>query len=279
MRNSTRSWILLSFISVLFVAIGYHWGQREGLLWGFAIALILNTVVYFYGDVFIQRQFSSYRVEGYDPYGLIKILRRLTKTAGMPNPQVRIIPSASMVAFSVGRNAKNSCIFVSQGLVDRLDERELEAVIAYELASIKTFNTLASTIASGLMSGILILPSLIDKGLSWAVGKKWEFQRSGQLTIWLFVPICLFVLKLCVKDTTPNEIDELASEWIGSKERLAKTLWKLDSYAQTLPYRVPAPLAHLFMVNPLTNRGWTRYFASQMSTRHRIKKLLGYYPL
>jgi heat shock protein HtpX len=235
--------------------------------------------VYFYGDIFIVRQFSGQDVEGHDPYGLTVMLKKLSRRAGMSVPWIRILPNPSLIAFSVGRNTKNSCIFVSQGLVDRLDKEEVEAVLAYELASIATHNTLASTIASGLMNGLMIIPNIIDQGISWALSIKWEAQRRGQFTVWFVVPLCLVILKLCIKESTPGEIDAVASEWLESKDLLAKTLWKLDSYSNTLPYRAPAALAHLFMVNPLTKKGWTRYFVHRMSTEHRIKKLLGYYPI
>ncbi len=279
MKNSTRAWLLLSLISIFLVSVGYHLASREGLLWGFAIALILNSVVYFYGDIFIVRQFNGKNVEGYDPYGLTLILRKLSKRAGVEAPWIRILPTSSLIAFSAGRNTKNSCIFVSHGLVNRLEPEELEAVLAYELASIVTYNTLASTIASALMNGLMVIPNIIDQGLSWALNIKWVAQKRGQFTVWLVLPLCQIILKLCIKETTPSEIDAQASEWLSSKSILAKTLWKLESYAQTLPYKAPAPMAHLFMVNPLTKKGWTRYFVHRMTTEHRIKKLLGYYPI
>ncbi|MEZ4871943.1 MAG: hypothetical protein R2827_06800 [Bdellovibrionales bacterium] len=98
MKNSTRAWVLLSFISVLFVATGYHLGGREGLLWGFAAALIINTLVYFYGDIFILRQFSGRIIEGYDPYGLAKTLKKSAAEPICP-PLIKVTPQKSTHCF------------------------------------------------------------------------------------------------------------------------------------------------------------------------------------
>ncbi|MEZ4871944.1 MAG: hypothetical protein R2827_06805 [Bdellovibrionales bacterium] len=85
-------------------------------------------------------------------------------------------------------------MFLSQGLVDKLSTEEIEAILAYELVSIKTHNTLASTIASGIMAGLLIVPTpIIDRGISWAIDRKWEPQSLDNLWYGFSFPYaCLF---------------------------------------------------------------------------------------
>lgn len=279
MRNSTRAWILLSAISLALIVTGNIIGGREGLLWGFALALTINTLCYFYLDLRLPIILKAKIVEGQDPWLLLQNVNMLAKKAKLACPEVYIYKSSTPNVLACGRSWKHGKIFISSGALQQLKPDEVVALLAYQVASIKSFDVVAQSILATLSKGILFIPQQLDRFLALAIGPHWEFQKQGQITTWLAAPLVALLVKLCITNESTLSTDLLASNLCDSKNSLAQSLWKLESYRKTKPENIPAHLNHLYMVNPLTGQSWTKYFNLQPAIKNRIENLIGYYPI
>lgn len=279
MKNSTRSWILLSILSLSFIVLGNLLAGREGLLWGLACALCTNTLVYFYSDLQLPTIYKARILQGQDSWGILSTVSKFAKKCRIPSPAVYIYHSPTPQSFCFGRNLKSAKILLSDSLIETLSSKELDTVLAYHLICIRNLDSLAFTIASTIAKGIMFLPQQLDKIIALALGPKWEFQKSGQITAWLFAPIAAFIIKLCIQQKSLNLNDLAAAELCDSSQDLAKAIWKVHSYRKTKPQNISAALSHLFIVNPLIGKCWTKYFNLQSNTEDRIKNLIGYFPL
>ena len=280
MKSSTRAWIFLTLTSLAFLLIGHSLGGRRIIKKKMVVSLSINCLVYLYADQQILSSFQSRPLEGQDPWGVLTMSRKLAETAKIPIPQIVITNSFSPQALSVGRSPERSAIVITDGLLQRFSGEELRAVLAYCIANIKRQDTLAYLVGAAFCRGILLITQSLDAVVRWLIGtKKKSYAPHSHLFTYLFAPLCHLILKLAVRPQSYYDSDQLAASLISEPQIYARTLWKLRSYSMTLPYPVPAAYAHAFIVNPLTNKGWARYFHTQPSVEQRISRLIGYYPI
>ncbi len=280
MNKVSRAWIFLIAHSIGLILLGQAIAGREGLLWGLVLSLSINTLIYLYADEKVVNFFRGKALEGNDPWGALKTTRELCNKTKLPMPQVIIFQNDSPQALAVGRSWEHSAIILSSGLLETLSSSELEAIIAFNLTCIKKQDTLSSLIATTLCGLALTISQFLDSIMRWLIGaKKEKYSAQSHFFTYCISPFCYLILKFTVNEQSYFKSDELAAKLISDPRNLANALWKLESYANTRPFAAPASYAHLFVVNPLTSKGWTRYFQAQPSIKRRIKKIIGYYPI
>ncbi|MCB0412736.1 MAG: M48 family metalloprotease [Bdellovibrionales bacterium] len=282
MKNSTRTWYFLTFISIALILGGHALNGRPGLLWGVGLAALLNTLVYFYSDLKLDKIFRGRIVDGQDPWGLIEMTRQMSSKARIEIPLVVILNVPGYQAFATGKSTSHNKIFVTEDLLKNFDKEELQAVIAYLVANIKNQDTISFGVAS-LLSGVILSTSLfLDKKFSWIFSSnlyKKVSQSQGGILTWLLAPLASVIVRISISRENYFKTDALAVSWLDNPKAYARALWKLESYTQTMPIRVPLDTAHMFIVNPLTKNAKTRYFRIQPNTEKRIKRLIGYFPI
>ncbi|MCB0392755.1 MAG: M48 family metalloprotease [Bdellovibrionales bacterium] len=280
MKSTHRAWLTLATFSLLIIYFGYALAEREGVLWGLVISLSINSIIYLYVESKVLNSFSVDPIEGQDPWGLILSLQDIIQKARIPQPEVLVLKNPSPQVFLLSKSWLNSHIVVTTGLLERLNKKDLKAILAYCVATIKRQDSFAHLVAMAFISTILWVGQIFDKIYRWLVGIKGQgpFFHNYPFTYCLS-PFAKIILKFIVKEKDYMEADKLAGSFVGSPKDLAHALWKLQSYSLTLPLNSPVYLAHGFIVNPLTPKGWTRYFQAQPSVKDRIKNLIGYYPV
>lgn len=280
MRSSTKAWLFLVAFSLILVFLGHIIAGRQGLLWGLVLSLSVNSAVYFFSDQRIINNFPGRAMEGQDPWGLAQIVTLIAKRARMPNPHIIVLPESAAQAISVGRSWKSGTLIFTEGLLESLSQEELEAAVAYLLATIRRQDTLILGMASSFCGFAMFISQKLDALTRVILGSRKEFDSflSHPFT-YMISPFVFPILRLVVSSATYYSADAQAAEYLGDPRRIAQVLWKLNSYRSTKPFSAPASMAHLFIVNPLTTSGLGRYFQAQPSVEKRIKKLLGYYPI
>lgn len=254
--------------------------DRQGLLWGFAIAVGIHSSVYFYSDLRILRRFNGRLLEGQDPWGIILNTKKLSQRAKIPAPKVYIIKSMSPQAFSVGRNWHVSRIVLTEGVLSHLNEEEIKAILAYQIATIKNNDTLAFTTSGVLVGFLLSLTANLDRAYRWLfVVKRKDLGMKSYLFTWLLSPIISMLLKIHVHSKNYFEIDKMAAGLLGAPESLAQVIWKLESFKSTLPFKAPVSMSHMLMTSAFQPKGWLKHFITHPPQSKRIKKLVGYYPI
>ena len=156
--------VLLTLLTLLFVFIGGIVGGTQGMLIAFVMAGVMNFVSYFYSDTLVLRHYHAVEVSEEEASGLYAIVKRLAKSANLPLPQVYIIPDQVPNAFATGRNPQNAAVAVTEGLLELLDEEEVEAVLAHELSHVRHYDILVGTIAATIAGAIGVIANMMQFG-------------------------------------------------------------------------------------------------------------------
>lgn len=290
--RAAKVWVVLGAISLALIFGGHAMG-RFGLLIGFLLALSINSIVYFYADIRIAKLFSGRELEGQDPWGLRRQTKELARAIGAKTPNLVIIQSSTPLAFSAGLIPQQARIYLSSELLKRLTNDEIRIVLAYELHRLKTQQTSSATAASALVGLITLTASMIDDILLFRwVGDFLPSVRAkretllknagiilGPMTL-LVSPLVALLVRLSVSRKALIASDRIAGETTRTGAgTVARTLWKLDSYAKTRPFPVNLAEAHLFTVSPLTRYPLWRFASAQPPIEARLKALTGHEPL
>lgn len=278
MDGSFKALLFLVLISVLVIFLGAEMGGRQGLLLGVGLALSINCLVYFYGELRAVDLFGGQKLEGQDPWGIRQIVQNKARILKIPAPTIYLLPSATPQALTLGRSRSHAKIFLTEGVFKKFGAREWEALVAYQMACIARMDTLAYHFASAGSDFILSFAKVADRLLAWLIGRKNDGETSLLITT-LLSPLAGLLAHLAVGRGNYLKADRLASEVCGDAKLMAELLWKLESFSATNPLKAPAAAAPMFIVNPLTKRGIGRYFQTQPSVRKRILNLVGYYPI
>ncbi|MCB0350182.1 MAG: heat-shock protein, partial [Bdellovibrionales bacterium] len=165
MKSVTKAWVFLALLSLTLVVLGHYLGGREGLLTALMLALGINSFVYFYEDKRVLSLLGGEPLEGQDSYGIQDSVRRLSIKARIPAPRIIILPSRAPQAAVVGRGISHGTLVLTQGCLEKFSRPELEAILAYQIASIRSLNTLAFAVGSFISSIGLAITETLDTGL------------------------------------------------------------------------------------------------------------------
>nr|WP_295905950.1 M56 family metallopeptidase [uncultured Bdellovibrio sp.] len=268
-NNNTKVWIFILTSSLALLIAGYQLGERLGLLIGFFLALFLNFFVFFYGESRVLAKLNAKRMKGQDAWGLIDKVQKMSAKLRMPVPAIYITPHSSANAFCVGQSWKRSSLGFTVGLLQKLDDKELEAVVAHQLCHIRRLDTFAFGVTSTIANSVVGLGQFLDNFLPYKL----------QFFMPLFSPIGWFIIKSVVGEKSFFENDLMASELLENRHQLGEVLWRMEGLAQTQPLEIPPCTSHLFMVNPEGFNQKNLFLKSHPAIEVRLQKLMGYYPI
>lgn len=158
-----RTLVLLAVLIALFTLIGYTLFGLRGLAVFGAIAVGLNLFSYWFSDRLVRRATGAEEITPEQSPGLHFLVERTAQDVGTLKPKVYAIATPVPNAFATGRSPRRAAVIVTTGLVAALDERELAAVLAHELAHIKNRDTLWGTMIATACSAVMLtmLPFLL----------------------------------------------------------------------------------------------------------------------
>jgi heat shock protein HtpX len=272
--NYLRTTVLMAALIALLAVGGRAVGGAQGMLLFGGLGLVMNFVMYWFSDKIALLAHRAREVSRAQAPTLYTIVERLTRRAGMPMPRIYIIPSTAANAFATGRNPRHAAVAVTEGILQLLNERELEAVLAHELSHVKNRDVLVGTIAAGMAGLISSIGYVMRFGLMFAGGSRDGDRRGGGLgaLAWIIVaPIIAVLLQLAISRSREYGADASGAALCDDPEGLASALASLQATQQVRPYEFAGPAtAHLFIVNPL--RGGTAALMNLFSTHPPIEK-------
>jgi heat shock protein HtpX len=188
-------------------------------------------------------------------------------------PQLYIIPEEMPNAFATGRDQEHAVVAVTEGLLNLLDEEEVEAVIAHELSHIKHYDMLVGTVAATLAGAIAMLANF---GMFFGGNDEERPNPIVMLVLMIIMPLAATIIQMTVSRNREFMADEGAARITGHPEWLQSALIKLDNYARRmiLPEAEPQT-AHMFIINPFTGKDFSmkELFSTHPSTEQRVARL------
>jgi heat shock protein HtpX len=268
----------MTFMMVLFVAIGGALGGRSGMVMAIVIATVMNVGMYWFSDKLVLSMYHAKPVTEVEAPELHAIVRMLVQKAGMPMPKVYIIPEETPNAFATGRNPEHAVVAVTQGIMRILSRDELSGVIAHELAHIKHRDMLTGTIVATIAGAISMLAQMAQWAMIFGGGRRDNDDEGGSpivaIVMMIVAPIAAMLVQMAISRTREFEADKGGAQIAGHPSGLANALLKLEKGSQIIPMHDAKPAtAHMFIVNPLTGGGLMKLFSTHPPIEERVKRL------
>jgi heat shock protein HtpX len=275
-----RTGVLLILLSVLLVAAGGAIGGQSGLKIALGIAVLMNGVSYFFSDKIALASSHAQQVSREQVPRLYEVMERLAAKARLPMPKLYVIPEPAPNAFATGRNPQHASVAVTQGLLELMNDDELEGVIAHELSHVRNYDILTSSIAATIAGAITYLASMGR----WAMlfggfGRNRDDDREGgglaALLMIFLAPFAALLLQLFLSRTREYSADETGARMVGQPYGLISALQKLGAYNQRIPTTSVSPsTAALCIVKPMFGGGTvSSLFSTHPPLEKRIQAL------
>jgi heat shock protein HtpX len=279
--NTLKTAFLLTGLTLLLVLAGDYFGGQNGMILALLFAAAMNFFSYFYSDKIALKMYSAKPVTREELPRVYQVVERMTQRIGLPMPKIYVIPSDSPNAFATGRNPQHASVAVTNGILNLLNDDELEGVLAHELGHVKNRDILTSSIAATLAGAITILARMgYWAALFGGYGGGRDRDRGGggigALFMLILAPIAAALIQLAVSRSREYEADATGAHITGNPYALASALEKLDAYSKRLPLAASSTNAHLFIVAPMISaRDLAGLFSTHPPIAKRIERLIG----
>jgi heat shock protein HtpX len=267
---------LLGLMSAVLLVGGEYLGGRSGLIMGLGLAVVMNFIGYFFSDKIALRMYSAQPVsETENPrvYARIGPLTRgLCQRMGLPMPKLWAIPEHSPNAFATGRNPKHASVAVTAGLLELMEDHELEGVIAHELGHVRNRDILISSVAATLAAAITMLARM-----AFFFGGRSDDEDSNpmaSLLMLILAPIAAVLIQMAISRTREFSADATAAKSCGSPFGLVSALKKLEAYSKRIPMDASPATAHMFIIKPFSGSSLLKLFSTHPPTEERIARLM-----
>jgi len=277
--NTLKTFFLMVGLMALFLLIGNVMGGRTGMEYAFLLACGMNIFSYWFSDKMVLAMYRAKPVPETDDTGLVRTVRRLAHKASIPMPRVYIIESDVPNAFATGRNPQHAAVAATTGILDILNEHELEGVLGHELTHVLHRDILISTIAATFAGAIMMLRQMAWFGAMFGgLGRRDRENRGGGLellVVMIVAPLAATLIQLAISRSREFDADKGGAQLTGDPLSLASALSKIsvgNAHAQ-VPLTTNPATAHLFICNPLKGEGLMALFSTHPPTAERIRRL------
>ncbi|HSM91434.1 MAG TPA: zinc metalloprotease HtpX [Anaeromyxobacteraceae bacterium] len=279
-RGYLKTAMLMAFLMALLAIGGQMYGGTGGMLLFGGIGLVFNFASYWFSDRIALMAHRAQPVTRAQLPEVYEMVERLTRKAGMPMPRLYVIPSPTPNAFATGRNPEHAAVAVTEGILQILDRRQLEGVLAHEITHVRNRDILISTIAAAVAGLVSALGHAIQWGAFLGMGRSSDDDRGGgaigALAWALLAPIIAMIIQLAVSRSREYGADAGGAELVGDPMPLADALLTLERGNQVRPYDFAGPAtAHLFIVNPFRGLGGAMMslFSTHPPIEERVRRL------
>ncbi len=257
----------------LFMAVGYMLAGETGMLIAFIVAAGMNMFSWWNSGSMVLKMHNAREVDANSAPALYHMVEDLAVNADLPMPRVFILETDQPNAFATGRSPSHAAVAASTGLLNRLTDEEVAAVMAHELAHIKNRDTLTMTITATLAGAIGMLANF---AMFFRGGRNNPFGFIGMIVAMMVAPMAAGIVQMAISRTREYEADKDGAEICGNPLWLAGALEKIEAYARgTMNEEAEAApaTAHMFIINPLNGRSMDNLFSTHPNTENRIQAL------
>jgi len=270
-----RTTFLLVVLTIFLMMLGAYFGGRNGMTIGLGIAICTNAFAYFFSDKIALKSSGAQPVTREQLPRLYAVMERLAAKANIPLPRLYVVPEAAPNAFATGRNPRHASVAVTQGLLELMNDDELEGVIAHELSHVRNYDILISSVAATLAGAI----TWIAHWGPWlGGGDDDDRERGGMivgLALMILAPLAALLLQFALSRQREYAADATGARMVGNQFGLMSALQKLGAYNNRIPTTSISPsTSTLCIVKPLFGGGTvSSLFSTHPPLESRIEAL------
>ncbi len=281
-NGNKRKTVLIMTLFLIFVGgLGWLFSQmfgdgRPSITVGVLIgALVYTLITYYSGSKMALAVNGAHKVEKREQPRLYRIVENLSITEGLPMPAVYIIDDPSPNAFATGRDPNHSAVCVTTGLLEIMDDQELEGVLAHEMGHVKNYDIRVSMVAFALTAFVSLLADII---LRWMWYSDDDDGRGNQFVLLLGIiaavlsPVIATMIQLAISRQREYLADATGAMTTRYPEGLERALAKIAAHGSVMK-KQNTSTAHLFFANPLKKKTIASLFSTHPPIEDRIRRL------
>jgi len=283
--NKRNTWIIMVFFMVLIAGLGfvadlYVTGGGPGIVfYAVVIGAIAYVAIQYYSSGSQALSMAGARqIQKADNPRLYRIVENLAITTGLPMPKVYLVDDPAPNAFATGRDPEHAAVAATTGLLEIMDDAELEGVMAHEIAHVKNFDIRVTTIVFGLVVVVGLVADVLAR-MAFFGGMRRSTNGGNPLMIiiailaMILAPLLAAVIQAAVSRQREYLADATGALTTRHPEALASALEKLGEYGRPLK-RQQASMAHLWMADPIKPGVIDRMFQTHPPIGKRVERLL-----
>ena len=243
--------------------------------------MVMNFSSYFFSD---KIALATYSAQPVTPEANPEVYRRvapivqgLAHRMDIPMPKLYIIPEASPNAFATGRNPQHASVAFTAGILQLMNDSEIEGVVAHELGHVLHRDILISSVAATLAGAITMLASMARWAMIFGGGSRDDRDGEGNglaaIAMMILAPLAAALIQMAISRSREYDADAASAKYVGSPYPLINGLQKLESYSKRIPMDASPSTAHLFIIKPFTGKSLMRLFSTHPATEDRIARL------
>ena len=277
MKNNVKTAVLLAAMGALIMGIGSFFGQG-GLIIGLIIAFVFVGGSYWFSDTIAIKAAHAKPVTEQEMPQYYAIVRELTEKAGMPMPRLYVSPEMQPNAFATGRNPEHAAVAATEGVLRLMDDRELEGVIAHELAHVKHRDILISSVAATIAAAIMMTARWASYAAMFGgVGGRRDREGSNPIALLatiILAPLAAALVQAAISRSREFEADAGGAKIAGTPYGLMDALRKLEGASKQIPMDANPATAHMFIIKPFSGTAILNMFSTHPPTEQRIQALM-----
>ena len=282
--NKRNTWVIMVFFVAIIAGLGYvfdlyFFGGGTGVVfYGVVIGALIYVAIQYYsaGNQALSMAGAKPITKADNPR-LYRIVENLAITTGLPMPKVYIVEDPAPNAFATGRDPEHAAVAATTGLLEIMDDAELEGVMAHELAHVKNFDIRVTTIVFGLVVVVGLLADVLARmaffgGMRRNGGGNPLILVVGILAM-ILAPLLAALIQAAISRQREYLADATGALTTRHPEALASALEKLGQYGRPLK-KQQASMAHLWMADPIQPGVIDRMFQTHPPIKDRVARLL-----
>jgi heat shock protein HtpX len=274
--NQLKTAALLGLLSGILVLGGY-WatGTSQGALLGLILASATTFGSWFFSDKIALASYQAKPITRQQAPELYDMVADLANKADLPMPKLCLVPTKTPNAFATGRDPNHAAVAVTQGIIEILNQDELEGVIAHELTHIKNRDTLTQAVAGTLGGAITFLGRMLSFGTMYGPVTRDDRRGGNPLGVLILVIVAPFsaaIIQMAISRTREFSADRGAAEITGKPLALASALQQLESIGKQIPMNNNPAFEPLLIMNPFAG-GLQNLFRTHPPTADRVIQL------
>ena len=275
--NKRNTILIMAIFLAIIAGIGYIFSMvygSTGILWGTLIGAATYTLIQYFGAAKLALFMNGAKeIKKSDNPRLYRIVENLSITNGMPMPKVYLINDQAPNAFATGRDPNHAHVAATSGILQLMDNRELEAVMAHEMGHVQNYDIRVMMIVFGLVSAIGLIADVFLR-MMWFGSDDTPnpiFVLLGIVAA-ILAPVVAILIQAAISRQREYLADATGAMTTRDPEALASALEKLGSVS-TATKRQNTSTAHLFFANPLKGGNVAKLFSTHPPIADRVSRL------